>query len=342
MSSLSLSKAKRERLESLSTSEGVIEALAMDQRKSLRRMISETARTDIGNIPDERLAEFKSAVTQVLSEETSAILLDPEYGIEASKKRSSHCGLLLAYEMDGYENPRPNRMLALMPDLSVRRLRDLGAEGIKILLHYSPDDPPSANDEKFALIERIGNECDALDLPFFLEPVSYDPDGLEPRSLEFAKQKPQWVVDMITEFSKDIYKVDILKVEFPIVGSYVEGSQTYCGQRAYGMEEALEWFRVADAAAKRPYIFLSAGVSSAEFLESLRMALEAKTRFSGVLCGRANWQEGVRAYARSATDFQPEALLDWLRNSGLENVRDINRLLAHATPWRRWFRNADA
>jgi tagatose 1,6-diphosphate aldolase len=342
MALLTLSQGKRKRLDSLSTSSGVIEALAMDQRKSLRRMIAEAAGADLDDIPDERLAEFKSAVTQVLSEETSAILLDPEYGIEASTKRSSLCGLLLAYEMDGYENPRPNRMLALMPNQSVRRLRDLGAEGIKILLHYSPDDSPAANDEKCALIERIGNECDALDLPFFLEPVSYDPDGLEPRSLEFAKQKPRLVVDMITEFSKDIYKVDVLKVEFPVLASYVEGSAVYCGQRAYEVEEALEWFRVADAAAQRPYIFLSAGVSSPEFLESLRLALQAETRFSGVLCGRANWQEGVRAYAKSATKFDLNALLDWLRSSGLENVRDINELLAHATPWRTWFRNVDA
>jgi tagatose 1,6-diphosphate aldolase len=320
----------------------VIEALAMDQRKSLRRMIAEAAGADLEDIPDERLAEFKSAVTEVLSEETTAILLDPEYGIEASRKRSPHCGLLLAYEMDGYENPRPCRMLALMPNLSVRRLRDLGAEGIKILLHYSPDDPPAANDEKCALIERIGNECDALDLPFFLEPVSYDPDGLEPRSLEFAKQKPRLVVDIITEFSKDIYKVDVLKVEFPVIASYVEGSELYCGQRAYGLEEALDWFRIADAAARRPYIFLSAGVSSPEFLESLRLALEAKTRFSGVLCGRANWQEGVRAYAKSATKFDLDALVNWLKTSGLENVRDINKLLANATPWRTWFRNVDS
>ncbi len=342
MSLLTLSKGKRERLQSLSTSGGVIEALAMDQRKSLRRMIAEAARADLNDIPDERLAEFKSAVTKVLSAETSAILLDPEYGVQASKERSPHCGLLLAYEMDGYENPRPNRMLALMPDQSVRRLRDLGAEGIKILLHYSPDDPAAANDEKCALIERIGNECEALDLPFFLEPVSYDPDGLEPRSLEFAKQKPRWVVDMITEFSKDVYKVDVLKVEFPVTASYVEGSSVYCGQSAYSMEEALEWFRVADAASRRPYIFLSAGVSSPEFLESLRLALEAKARFSGVLCGRANWQDGIREYAKSATEFHLDSLLRWLETSGLENVRDINKLLANATSWHTWFRNADA
>jgi tagatose 1,6-diphosphate aldolase len=147
---------------------------------------------------------------------------------------------------------------------------------------------------------------------------------------------------MITEFSKDVYKVDVLKVEFPVAASYVEGSAVYCGQSAYSMEEALEWFRVADAASRRPYIFLSAGVSSPEFLESLRLALEAKTRFSGVLCGRANWQDGVRAYAKSATEFHLDSLLKWLDTSGLENVREINKLLAHATSWHTWFRNADA
>src|SRR5436305_2334928 len=209
MSLIALSSGKRKRLEALSTPGGIIAALAMDQRKSLRRMMAEAARCDLSQIPDDRLAEFKTAVTQVLSEETSAILLDPEYGLEAAKARAKNCGLLLAYEMDGYENPRPHRMLALMPNQSVWRLRDLGAQGIKILLHYAPHDNPTANDEKCALIERIGNECEALDMPFFLEPVAYDPNGLDPRSLEFARQKPHWVISMIEEFSRDIYKVDI-------------------------------------------------------------------------------------------------------------------------------------
>ncbi len=342
MSSLALSPSKRQRLQALSTPSGTIAALAIDQRKSLRRMIAQAAQCDFGEITDERLKEFKAAVTGVLSAETSAVLLDPEYGVEAAKGRAGNCGLLLAYEMDGYENPRPHRMLALLPDQSVRRLRDLGAGGIKILLHYAPHDSPSANDEKCALIERIGNECEALDLPFFLEPVIYDPNGLDPRSLEFAKAKPQWVVGMITEFSKDVYKVDILKVEFPVIAAYVEGSSVYTGQRAYGLDEALDWYRAADAAAGRPYIYLSAGVSSAEFLESLRLALRAEARFSGVLCGRANWQEGVPAYAQSASEFHPDALIKWLRDTGLQNVRAINKLLRSATPWHSWFEDARA
>lgn len=342
MNSLPLSQAKQERLRALSTATGVIGALAIDQRKSLRRMIAQAANAELEEIGDERLAEFKSAVTSILTTGTSAVLLDPEYGVDASHSRAQGCGLLMAYELDGYENPRPHRMLALMPQLSARRLRDLGAQGIKILLHYAPHDLPSANEEKCALVERIGCECEALGLPFFFEPVVYDPEGLDPRSLEFALQKPRWVIDTIKEFSKDVYRVDILKVEFPVIAAYVEGSAVYEGRRAYGMEEALEWFRVADAAAGRPYIYLSAGVSSPEFLESLRLALRAGARFSGVLCGRANWQEGVAAYAKSASEFHVDALTEWLSSSGLKNIRAINELLQNATPWHEWYRGTHA
>jgi tagatose 1,6-diphosphate aldolase len=342
MNSLHLSEAKRERLRALSTGTGVIAALAIDQRKSLRRMIAQAANANLEAIGDERLAEFKSVVTNVLTAETSAVLLDPEYGVGASRLRAKGCGLLMAYEMDGYENPRPHRMLTLMPRLSVRRLHELGAQGVKILLHYSPHDLPSANEAKCALVERIGSECDALGLPFFFEPVVYDPGGIDPRSLEFARQKPQLVIDTIKEFSKEAYAVDILKIEFPVITAYVEGSAVYEGQRAYGMEEALEYFRVADAAARCPYIYLSAGVSSPEFLESLGLALRAGARFSGVLCGRANWREGVAAYAKPGSEFHVDALVEWLRSSGLKNIRAINDLLQNATPWEEWYQGIHA
>jgi tagatose 1,6-diphosphate aldolase len=300
-------------------------------------MIAQAAGCEPERIPDERLMEFKSAVTQTLTRETSAVLLDPEYGLKAAGERAKDCGLLLAYEMDGYENPRPHRMLALMPHLSVRRLVALGAQGIKILLHYAPEEEGPANEEKRALIERIGSECSDVDVPFFLEPVVYDAGGLDPRSLEFARKKPRWVIETIAEFSKPDYKVDVLKVEFPVIAAFVEGSAVYSGERAYGMQEALEHFQAADAAARLPYIYLSAGVSSPEFLESLRLALRAGARFSGVLCGRANWQGGVPVYARSDNEFDPAALHKWLEDAGLKNIRAINELLRSAAPWHSWF-----
>src|SRR4051812_35682344 len=193
-------KSKTERLRSLTTANGVIAALAMDQRRSLRKLIANAASVQFEKIADAKLVEFKTAVSNVLSPYASAILLDPEYGIEAADSRASKCGLLLAYEADGYENPRPHRMLALMPEHSVRTLRDAGASGIKILLHYSPLDDERANLEKRILVERIGNECTAMEMPFFLEPVLYDPapGNQTPMSdFEFAKAKPALVVEMM-------------------------------------------------------------------------------------------------------------------------------------------------
>jgi tagatose 1,6-diphosphate aldolase len=310
----------------------------MDQRKSLRQMIAAAANKRSEEIPDRQLTEFKAAVTKVLTPSVSAVLLDSEYGLEAVPERAAGCGLLMTYEADGYENPRPHRMLALIPRLSARRLREMGADAVKILLSYAPDDDAGVNDEKCAWIERIGSECEALDVPFLLEPVVYDPDGLDPKSLEFAKRKPAAVLQVMAEFSKPRYKVDVLKVGFPIVAAFVEGSAVYSGQRAYPMREAMNWYREVDAVAQRPYIYLSAGVSISEFIASLEMAAEASARFSGVLCGRANWQGGVSAYARGGRD----ALLQWLASEGLRNVNAVNEHLKAAVSWERWFQPVNA
>ncbi|HBY62550.1 MAG TPA: hypothetical protein DEH78_22230, partial [Solibacterales bacterium] len=215
--------SKRERLERLSTPRGVIAALAVDQRRSLRRMIADAAGAPLEQISGQRLAAFKSAVTATLTPRASAVLLDPEYGLDAARRRAPGCGLLLAYEMDGYENPRPHRMLALLPRESVRRLKDRGADGIKILLSYTPHGDPAANDEKKALIERIGNECAAQALPFFLEPVGYDPGGLDPHGVEYARRKTEIVLRSMEEFARPEYGVDALKVEFPVNAAFVEG-----------------------------------------------------------------------------------------------------------------------
>jgi tagatose 1,6-diphosphate aldolase len=303
--------------------------VAIDQRGSLRRMLAEAASVDVEQIGDAQLSEFKSAVARVLTPHASAILIDPEYGSQAVDQRDPACGLLLTYEADGYENPRPHRMLALMRNLSVRRLRDMGADGIKILLSYTPFDDPESNDEKCAMIERIGHECDALGMPFFLEPVGYDPGGLDPKSLEFARLKPEIVIRSMDEFSKDRYRVDVLKVEFPVNAAFVEGSQTGSGQYACSHKEALEYFRAADSVARRPYIYLSAGVSGPQFVESLQLAAEAGARYSGVLCGRATWQDGTKAYAREGI----AGLERWLGTEGVGNIQALNACLARATPW---------
>ena len=216
-------------------------------------------------------------------------------GLPAAK-RAPNAGLLLAYEQTGYDNTRPGRIPDLLNLWSARRLKDAGASCVKMLIYYTPFDTKVVNEEKHAFVERIGDECRANDIPFFLEFVGYDPGSGDEKGLEFAKLKPEVVSGSMAEFTKDRYGVDVMKVEVPVNMKFVEGARAYGGEKAYSKQEALDAYRRAADIATKPFIFLSAGVSNAEFTESLEMAAESGVKFSGVLCGRATWKDGIPVY----------------------------------------------
>jgi tagatose 1,6-diphosphate aldolase len=323
---MGLTPGKIKGLERLSNERGVIAAAAMDQRGSLKKALG--AAGD-GNVSSEDMENFKTEVTEVLTQHATAILLDPEFGLPAARRRSPRAGLLLAYEESGYDNTRPGRLPDLLPLESVRRLKAQDADAIKVLIYYTPFDKREVNDEKHAFVERIGDECRANDIPFFLEFVGYDPEGGDEKGLEYAKRKPEVVMRSMEEFSKDQYGVDILKVEVPVNMKFVEGTQAFKGQAAYSRDEAIQYFREASEAATKPFIYLSAGVSNAEFTETLRLAGENHIRFAGVLCGRATWADGIPVYAREGR----EAFRRWLETQGVENIEAVNNTLQAAVSW---------
>ena len=80
-----LTPGKLAGLKAVSDSRGVIAAAAMDQRGSLQKTLAKE-RGAAANAQD--LEEFKIHVTEVLTRHASAILLDPEYGLPASKERN--------------------------------------------------------------------------------------------------------------------------------------------------------------------------------------------------------------------------------------------------------------
>ena len=266
----------------------------------------------------------------MLTPHASAILLDPEFGLEARLARSRNAGLLLAYELSGYDNTQPGRLPDLLPHVSVKRIVDWGADAVKILIYYTPFEDAKINDIKHAFIERIGAECETYEIPFFLEFVGYDPKGGDEKGFEYAKAKPEIVKKSMEEFSKPQYFVDVLKVEVPINAEFVEGSAVYKGQTAYTPQRSAEPLPASGGDRRqKPFIYLSAGVSNAQFVESLRMATEAGTDYSGVLCGRATWKEGIPVYAKSGV----KALEDWLSKEGVKNINAVNDAIKSATPW---------
>lgn len=325
-----LKRGKFEGINACADRSGVIAALAVDHRGNLLKEIARSrGKNGIASAVD--MLAFKTAVTKTLAPYASAILLDPEYGLGAIASHSPGCGVMLAYEKSGYDFTNKGRLPELLPEWSVRRLIAVGAQAIKILLYYNPFDDPKINVVKQVYIERIGAECTALDVPFFLEPLVYDDLLGDERGLAFARKKPEYVAHTMQEFSKPHYGVDVLKVEVPVNPAFMAGSSAFTGDGvAYSLKEAIEHFRNAASAASIPFIFLSAGVTNEVFCEMLELTAEAGVKFAGVLCGRATWQGGISVYANEGI----AALERWLAELGIQKIQAINNVLARcAKSW---------
>jgi len=322
---VTLTPGKLAGIKAVSDSRGVIAAAAMDQRGSLRKALAKERGAEV---TDAMLEEFKVLVAEVLTRHASAILLDPEWGLPAARNRAKGSGLLLAYEKTGYDANTPGRLPDLLDDWSVRRLKEAGADCIKILLYYTPTDTQDINNHKHAWVERIGDECAANDIPFFLELIGYEA-GLDEKGIDFARRKPEIVAESMREFSKRRYGVDVLKVEVPVNMKFVEGASVCKGPAAYTRDEAKRHFLQAATATDKPFIYLSAGVSNEEFTETLALAAESGVKFAGVLCGRATWKDGIPVYAKEGA----AAFRKWLETTGVQNIENVNSALKAATPW---------
>ena len=295
--------------------------LAFDQRGSYRRMLP-TA--DYG-----QLARIKSEVSRVLSAEASAVLLDPIYGLPAAMAMSGRAGLALALEQSGYQGDSSYRRSRLLAGWGPAKVRMLGGCAVKLMVYYNPQrEDLAAELERF--IVDVVNDCHRLDLPVFLEPMSYSiQDGIEKSSPEFARQRPDIVIETARRLSRT--GADVLKLEFPVDIQYVS--------------DMAEWRRacrrLSDACAV-PWALLSAGVDFARFKPQLQAACESGA--SGFLAGRAIWKESVAmgsaeraAFLRGAALSRLRQLLDIAKRDG-RPWTDFYQAPAFAEGWHEAYR----
>lgn len=315
---MTVSDKKLDYLKQVSDENGIISALAFDQRGALKRMMAQH-QDDEPTV--EEIEQLKTIVSEELTQYSSSILLDPEYGLPASRVRDGEAGLLLAYEKTGYDATTKGRLPDCLVEWSVRRIREEGADAVKFLLYYDVDDDEEINIQKEAYIERIGSECVAENIPFFLEILTYDDNISDNKSREFAKVKPRKVNEAMKVFSEERFHVDVLKVEVPVNMNFVEGYSNE--ESVYSNEEAAQYFKDQEASTHLPYIYLSAGVTAEMFQETLKFAHESGSKFNGVLCGRATWAGAVPVYIEDGE----EAAREWLRTEGYNNINELNKVL---------------
>ncbi|MGT2929654.1 tagatose-bisphosphate aldolase [Streptococcus dentasini] len=321
-----LTEQKRKYMEKLSDDKGIISALAFDQRGALKRLMAEHQDEEPTVA---QMEELKVLVAEELTPYASSMLLDPEYGLPATKALAENAGLLLAYEKTGYDTSSTKRLPDCLDVWSAKRIKEQGADAVKFLLYYDVDSSDELNQQKQAYIERVGSECVAEDIPFFLEILAYDEKIADAKSPEYAKVKPHKVIEAMKVFSDPRFNIDVLKVEVPVNMNYVEGFGD--GEVIYSKAEAAAFFKQQDQATNLPYIYLSAGVSAKLFQDTLVFAHDSGANFNGVLCGRATWAGSVKDYIEKGE----EAAREWLRTTGFHNIDELNKVLQEtATSWK--------
>lgn len=323
-----ISKQKFARMQKLANEEGMIDALALDQRGSLVKAMKKACEKYGKLFSMSMVYDFKEEVSRILSPYSSAILLDDQMGFKGVQTKSDTTGLIMSYEETGYDVNTPGRLPRLISDQSGQIMVERGADALKVLVYYNPNDPDEINDKKKAFAQRYGTEGLGAGVPTFFEIVTYD-DNLASDSLEFAKIKPELVLKSMAEFTQDKYHIDVLKMEVPFnpkfIKEWADGSDY-----AYTEAQAKEYLQQLSDEATRPFIFLSAGVPTDTFQRELRLAGEAGVKFSGVLSGRATWLASVDLYIEQGKD----ALIEWLNNKGVQNVSELKSILSeNATPW---------
>lgn len=300
---------------------GIFAAIAVDQRGALKRLLGEQGMAD-------NIALFKKLVSETLTPSGSSILLDPEYGKDGIQTKAKDAGLILAYEQTGYDKSVVGRLPRLVEGLSVKQLKEMGADGIKLLIYYDVDEPDDINNVKKDLVQQVGQETVEENISFLLEILTYDDQIGDEKGQSYAKVRPHKVIEAMKAFSDEKYNVDVLKVETPVNMNYVEG---FAEDYVFSKEEAASYFKEQDSATSIPYIYLSGGLTSQQFKDTLVFAHESGAHFNGVLCGRATWQGGTVVLKEQGQ----EAAKEWLNSEGIHNLETLNNIIQKtATPIR--------
>jgi tagatose 1,6-diphosphate aldolase len=288
-----ISIGKLRGLQQISSGRGTLTALALDHRQNLRKANPVFA-------DNEELSRFKLEVTSLLSEEATAVLLDPE--VSAAQAVARHAipkqvGLVLALESTGYTGEATARQANILPGWSVEKAKRMGADALKLLVYYHPDSPTAGEIEDF--ISKVAEDCRKHDLALMLEPLSYSLD--ETKKLTSAEKRC-----VVAETARRLTPlgVDLLKAEFPL-GSYDSDESKWA-----------EACREISSASSTPWILLSAAVEFETFVRQVTAACSAGA--SGIAVGRAVWKEAVSMEANERSEF--------LRTIGRERLARLSSL----------------
>lgn len=242
--------SKADHLAKLTDESGTITIAAIDHRGSLQSALHPE---NPQATSDEEIRAWKREMVELYKNEVSGLLIDPIYGQELIQTQAK-CGWMLSMEKSGYRGGQQARKTELLPNWGVKQAKEAGADGVKLLLYYDPENRELA-EQQLEIAQGVAEQCQREKVVFLLEPLSY------------RKSRDPYLVERIVDELKEI-EVDVFKLEYP-------GDEERC--------------RRISKMLKVPWVLLSAGAEYQQYMQQLRIACENGA--SGMAVGRAVWQE---------------------------------------------------
>ncbi|AUH00065.1 tagatose-bisphosphate aldolase [Prodigiosinella confusarubida] len=263
--------------------DGAMMVIACDQRGAMRSLLSSDPQQQ-ARISERELGIIKADITRYLASKASCVLVDavcavPQLVDDGIIARDT--ALLIGLDASGWDVSQEGyRLSRLVPKITARRVRELGATGGKIMV-YLRADHPAANQHNIAILHHCIEDFAREDLLLVVEFLTYK---LESETDEAYKEKVPSLIYEGTKICLDC-GAKVLKLPYP-------GSRHACEE-------------ITKLAGDVPWAVLSAGVDHATFLTQVADAMSKGA--SGVIAGRSLWKDCI-SLDRTSTRERLETL----------------------------------
>ena len=315
---LGLTPGKLRGLQRISNPNGTLSMVATDQNSSMISMMKAATKEATGAEREPTYAEIADAkvmLSRALAPHCSGLLVDGYYGYAstvAAQAVPPGVGILIRVEKSGSgKNAAGGSIGEIEPGWSVGKIKRCGADAVKLLAMFEPDEPDSA-ERNFQFTMQIYDECVKHDILFLLEPLHFPikTNGVEEAKDAVAGRKAKTVIETAKYLSR---YCDIYKSEFPGTPGVESDAQQMDNLK-----------RLNDACGQKPWVLLSAGVDYDKYKKQVEMAMKAGA--SGILGGRAFWKEFFKS--SNPADRQKFAETECVRR-----VKETDAIVQTGTPW---------
>jgi sulfofructosephosphate aldolase len=276
----------------LRDSDGLYSMVAIDQRESLRVMLT---KPDHAPVTDDDLREFKIEVARAVSPVASALLVDADYGLQPildANALAPECDLIVAVDIIKYSTTGGAVSTSLREDL-LKSAWDRRVAGLKFLLLWTPGEWLGCGESD---LQRFVAAAADAGVESVLEVVVREADGSSP--------SPERQAKLLVEAAAHTAQLNatLYKTEVPF-------------RNAASSEDVSGVSQMITDRVSCPWVVLSSGVKAEEFPEAVTRTAQGGAE--GFLAGRAVWGK--------ATQMAPAPGLEYLKDQSVTAVDDLRR-----------------